>query len=71
MNTPRVSDRQLALLEHRLAAGGLGRRDFLRIAAGLATMSAVGFNARSVSAARCGTAVPASPPMIPREPMLM
>jgi len=51
MNTPRVSDRQLALLEHRLAAGGLGRRDFLRIAAGLATMSAAGFNARSVSAA--------------------
>src|SRR6266850_2236667 len=51
MRVPRISDGQIDLLATRLAAIGLGRRDFLKVAAGLATMSAAGFNARPVSAA--------------------
>ncbi len=51
MRVPRISDSQLDLLAARLAAIGVGRRDFLRVAAGLATMGAAGFNARPVSAA--------------------
>ncbi|MBI2467378.1 MAG: peptide ABC transporter substrate-binding protein [Candidatus Rokubacteria bacterium] len=51
MKRPRISDRQMELLAERLGAVGLGRRDFLRVAAGLATMGAAGFNARRVSAA--------------------
>ena len=51
MRTPPISDAELDLLASRLAAVGVGRRDFLRIAGGLATLGAAGFNARPVSAA--------------------
>ena len=51
MNRPDVSDQQMDLLAERLAAAGLGRRDFLRIAGGLAAMGAAGFNARPAAAA--------------------
>jgi len=51
MRVPHISDSQLDLLAARVAAIGVGRRDFLRVAAGLATMGAVGFNARPTSAA--------------------
>src|SRR5437660_11303779 len=51
MNRPPISDAQMDLLATRLAAGGVGRRDFLRVAAGLAAMGAAGFNARPASAA--------------------
>src|SRR5437867_2040695 len=51
MRVPRISDGQMELLATRLAAIGVGRRDFLRVAAGLATMGAAGFNARPVSGA--------------------
>jgi ABC-type oligopeptide transport system substrate-binding subunit len=39
------------LLAERLGAVGVGRRDFLRVAAGLAAMGAAGFDARPASAA--------------------
>jgi oligopeptide transport system substrate-binding protein len=51
MKRPPISDSQMELLAERLGAAGLGRRDFLRIAAGLATMSAAGFTARPASSA--------------------
>jgi oligopeptide transport system substrate-binding protein len=51
MKTPPISDAQLELLSARLAAAGVGRRDFLRVAAGLAVMGAAGFNARPAAAA--------------------
>ncbi|HEV8641726.1 MAG TPA: peptide ABC transporter substrate-binding protein [Methylomirabilota bacterium] len=51
MTTPRMSDAQLDLLAGRLAAAGGGRRGFLKIAAGLATLGAAGFNARPAPAA--------------------
>jgi ABC-type oligopeptide transport system substrate-binding subunit len=51
MRIPPISDLQMDRLAERLAAVGLGRRDFLRVAAGLTTLTAAGFNARSVSAA--------------------
>src|SRR2546428_4616506 len=51
MRPPRISDSQMGLLARRLAAVGVGRRDFLRVAAGLATMGAAGFNARPAAAA--------------------
>src|SRR6266513_5698178 len=51
MRAPRISDSQMDLLAARLSAAGVGRRDFLRVAAGLATLGAAGFNARPVSAA--------------------
>ena len=51
MRTPRICDSQLEILATRLAAVGVGRRDFLRVAAGLATIGAAGFKARPVSAA--------------------
>src|SRR2546429_7077067 len=51
MRTPRISDSQMELLATRLAAVGVGRRDFLKVAAGLATMGAAGFNARPAAAA--------------------
>src|SRR3989475_10223072 len=51
MRTPRISDSQMALLAARLAAVGVGRRDFLKVAAGLATLGAAGFNARPAAAA--------------------
>jgi len=47
----RIPDSQLELLQARLAAVGVGRRDFLKVAAGLAAMGAAGFAARPVSAA--------------------
>ena len=51
MRPPRISDAQMELLATRLAAVGIGRRDFLKVAAGLASMGAPGFDARPVSAA--------------------
>jgi ABC-type oligopeptide transport system substrate-binding subunit len=51
MERPPITDQQMELLEQRLAGGGLGRRAFLQIAAGLAAMSAAGFNAPPASAA--------------------
>ncbi|HEY3065409.1 MAG TPA: peptide ABC transporter substrate-binding protein [Methylomirabilota bacterium] len=51
MRTPRIPDAQLDLLATRLAAVGVDRRDFLRIAGGLAALGAAGFNARPVAAA--------------------
>src|SRR5881296_3407466 len=51
MRTPRISDSQMELLATRLAAVGVGRRDFLRVAAGLATMGAAGFSAGRAAAA--------------------
>src|SRR5258705_6972236 len=51
MRVPRISDQQLDLLATRLGAIGVGRRDFLRVAAGLTTMGVAAFNARPVSAA--------------------
>ncbi len=49
--TPDISDRQLDLLEQRLASVGVNRRTFLRIAAALAALGPAGFNARPASAA--------------------
>src|SRR5262249_50120385 len=51
MRTPRISDSQMELLAARFAAVGVGRRDFLKVAGGLASLGAAGFNARPVSAA--------------------
>ena len=51
MKRPPISDAQMDLLAERLGAAGVGRRDFLKVAAGLAALGAAGFNARSVSAA--------------------
>jgi len=51
MKRPPISDAQMDLLATRLAAAGVGRRDFLRIAAGLTALGAAGFNARPAAAA--------------------
>src|SRR5262249_30389007 len=51
MRMPAISETQLELLAHRLSAIGVGRRDFLQVAAGLAAMGATGFNARPAAAA--------------------
>jgi oligopeptide transport system substrate-binding protein len=51
MRRPRITDGQMDLLAERLSAAGVGRRDFLRIAGGLAALGAAGFNATPVSAA--------------------
>jgi len=51
MKMPAIPDAQLDLLAERLAAAGVGRRGFLKIAAGLAAMGAAGFNARPAPAA--------------------
>jgi len=51
MKRPPISDAQMDLLATRLAAVGVGRRDFLRVAAGLTALGAAGFNARPVAAA--------------------
>ncbi len=51
MATPPITDQQMDLLAERLGSVGVGRRDFLLVAAGLAAMGAEGFNARPVSAA--------------------
>ena len=49
MKMPRIADSQMDLLAKRLAAVGVDRRDFLKVAAGLATLGSAGFNARSAS----------------------
>jgi oligopeptide transport system substrate-binding protein len=51
MKRPPISDAQLDLLAERLSAVGVGRREFLKVAAGLATLGAAGFNARPAVAA--------------------
>jgi ABC-type oligopeptide transport system substrate-binding subunit len=51
MKRPDISDQQLDLLAERLAAVGVGRREFLLVAGGLAAMGAAGFNARPADAA--------------------
>jgi ABC-type oligopeptide transport system substrate-binding subunit len=51
MNKVPITDAQLDLLERRLAAVGVGRRDFLKVAAGLAAMGAAGFNAQPAESA--------------------
>src|SRR5881409_486432 len=51
MRLPRISDAQMDLLAARLSAIGVGRRDFLRVAAGLATMGAAGCSAGRAAAA--------------------
>jgi oligopeptide transport system substrate-binding protein len=51
MKRPTITDAQMDLLAERLSAAGVGRRDFLKVAAGLAALGAAGFNARTVSAA--------------------
>src|SRR5919108_1320085 len=51
MKRPPISDAQMDLLAARLSAIGVGRRDFLRVAAALAAMGAAGFNARPAAAA--------------------
>src|SRR5437773_10985174 len=51
MKTPRITDAQVDLLAERLRAGGVGRREFLKVAAGLATMEPAGFNHRPADAA--------------------
>jgi ABC-type oligopeptide transport system substrate-binding subunit len=51
MNRPDIPEAQMELLAERLAAVGVDRRGFLRIAAGLAALGTAGFNARPASAA--------------------
>jgi oligopeptide transport system substrate-binding protein len=51
MRLPRIPEAQMDLLAQRLSVVGVGRRDFLKIAGGLATLGAAGFNARPASAA--------------------
>ncbi|MBI4636483.1 MAG: peptide ABC transporter substrate-binding protein [Candidatus Rokubacteria bacterium] len=51
MKMSHIPDAQLSLLAERLAAVGVGRREFLKVAAGLAAMGSAGFNARPASAA--------------------
>src|SRR2546429_5242416 len=51
MKTPRITDAQVALLAERLRAVGVGRREFLKVAAGLAAMGPAGFNHRPADAA--------------------
>src|SRR2546425_9101831 len=51
MKTPRTTDAQVDLLAERLRAVGVGRREFLNVAAGLAAMGPAGFNDRPADAA--------------------
>src|SRR5258705_13929435 len=51
MSRPRITDAQMDLLAERLSAAGVGRRDFLKVAAGLAALGTAGFNARPADAA--------------------
>jgi oligopeptide transport system substrate-binding protein len=51
MAMPPITDQQLDLLSERLDAVGVGRREFLLVAAGLAAMGVEGFNARAATAA--------------------
>src|SRR2546430_16652516 len=46
-----ITDAQVDLLAERLRAVGVGRREFLKVAAGLAAMGSAGFNVRPVAAA--------------------
>src|SRR5439155_940673 len=46
-----IADAQVDLLAERLRAVGVGRREFLKLAAGLAAMGPAGFNAQPVAAA--------------------
>jgi len=50
MTRPRISEAQMDLLAERLAAAGVDRRGFLKVAAGLAALGTAGFNARPVEA---------------------
>lgn len=50
MKRPKITDAQMELLAKRFEAVGLGRREFLKIAGGLATLGAAGFNARPAEA---------------------
>src|SRR2546430_10542866 len=51
MKTPWITDAQVDLLAERLRAVGVGRREFLKVAAGLAAMGPAGFNHRPADAA--------------------
>jgi len=51
MKPVRIDDAQMDLLATRLAAIGVGRRDFLRVAAGVAALGSAGFNAAPAAAA--------------------
>lgn len=51
MKRVKIDDAQMDLLASRLAAVGVGRRDFLRVAAGLAALGTTGFNASPAAAA--------------------
>jgi oligopeptide transport system substrate-binding protein len=51
MKPVKIDDAQMDLLASRLAAVGVGRRDFLRLAAGLAALGSAGFNASRAAAA--------------------
>src|SRR3989442_6271152 len=51
MKTPLCTDAQVDLLAERLRAVGVGRREFLKVAAGLAAMGPAGFNHRPADAA--------------------
>ena len=51
MKRPPISDAQMDLLAERLRAVGVGRRDFLRVAAGLAALGTAGVGARAAAAA--------------------
>jgi len=51
MKPVKIDDAQMDLLASRLAAVGVGRRDFLRLAAGLAALGTAGFNASRAAAA--------------------
>jgi oligopeptide transport system substrate-binding protein len=51
MKPVEIDDAQMDLLATRLAAIGVGRRDFLRVAAGLAALGSAGFNASPAAAA--------------------
>src|SRR5436853_1181301 len=50
MRLPRISDAQMELLAERLRVVGVGRRDFLRVAAALTALGSAGFNARPAAA---------------------
>src|SRR3989442_12315210 len=51
MKIPRITDAQVDLLAERLRAVGVGRREFLKVAAGLAAMGPAGFNHRPAAPA--------------------
>src|SRR5881628_2052652 len=51
MKTPRITDAHVDLLAERLRAVGVCRREFLKVAAGLAAMGPAGFNHRPADAA--------------------